>query len=249
MRFRWMISSALLLSLFIGGHTGPGAHAQADPTLMKVNLFAADRALLVGYWLPAASDGPAPAVLLLHMLNGSAIDWRAFMHDLASAGIHALAVDLRGHGESAGAQDWALAQADLAEWWEWLAGRPSVQTENMAVAGASIGANLALIGCAEWENCRGAIALSPGWDYRGLRPAQSLQSKTSPAMLVAARGDTNSAASVLRLAASGTSELRLWLLAGSAHGTRLFAEDFGERLRASLLNELESRFATAIPEG
>ncbi|HEX4936484.1 MAG TPA: alpha/beta hydrolase, partial [Gemmatimonadaceae bacterium] len=43
---------------------------------------------------------PAPAVILVHMLNRSRRDWDSFASRLASSGIGALAIDLRGHGES-----------------------------------------------------------------------------------------------------------------------------------------------------
>ena len=58
----------------------------------------------------------------------------------------------------------------MARWWRWLAARPEVDEGALAVIGASIGGNLALLGCVEWEDCRAAFALSPGRDYRGLQP-------------------------------------------------------------------------------
>ena len=223
------------------------ASAQEAAEMIEVQLSAADREELQGYWYPAAGDEPAPAVLLLHMLNGRARDWQPFTEELTRAGIHVLAIDLRGHGESGGKPDWPLARDDAARWWRWLAARPEVAEGSLAVIGASIGANLALLGCGEWEDCRAAYALSPGRDYRGLRPRPALEADQSPpATLVAARGDEYSAASILDFAASASGEVRLWLLPGRAHGTRLFATAAGPRIRAALLAELAQLFG---PEG
>ncbi len=222
---------------------GLGASARAQEVI-EVLLFAEDGAVMMGYWYVAESDPPAPAVLLLHMLNGQAQDWQSLPGELAQAGIHALALDLRGHGESGGARDWALAQRDLTKWWHWLAAHAEVDANAMAVIGASIGANLALLRCAEWADCRGAFALSPGLDYRGVQPQSALAEATAPpATLIAARGDTYSAESVLRFAVESEGEIRLWLLPGRAHGTRMFATDDGERIRSALLAELELLFA------
>ena len=156
---------------------GASAQAQEVTEIVEVLLFAEDGTVMMGYWYVAHSDAPAPAVLLLHMLNGRAQDWLPLSDELAQAGIHALAIDLRGHGESGGARDWTLAQRDVTKWWHWFAAHQEVDANAMAVVGASIGANLALLGCAEWVDCRGAFALSPGADYRGLRPQMALEGK------------------------------------------------------------------------
>ena len=168
MRVRcWLLVIALCGS-------GASAQAQEATEIVEVLLFAEDGTVMMGYWYVAEGEDPtAPAVLLLHMLSGRAQDWLPLSDELALAGIHALAIDLRGHGESGGARDWTLAQRDVAKWWHWFAAHQEVDA--MAVVGASIGANLALLGCAEWADCRGAIALSPGLDYRGLQPQLALE--------------------------------------------------------------------------
>ena len=233
-----MISALICLVAAVGITS-----AQEPVEMLEVLLFAEDREVMHGQWYQAAGDEPAPGVLLLHMLNGRAQDWQPLPEELARLGIHALAIDLRGHGESDGQQDWPLAQGDVARWWRWLAARPEVDEEALAVIGASIGGNLALLGCVEWEDCRAAYALSPGRDYRGLQPGPALKGEdTPPVTLLAARGDEYSAASILQFAVNASGEVRLWLLPGRAHGTRMFVTEDGERIRAALLAELVMLF-------
>ena len=241
-RHRIMIYALLCLVAAVGISS-----AQEPVEKIDVLLFAADRVAMNGYWYLAAGDDPAPAVLLLHMLNGRAQDWQPLPEELARAGIHALAIDLRGHGESGGRQDWPLARGDVARWWRWLAARPEVDEGALAVIGASIGGNLALLGCVAWEDCRAAFALSPGRDYRGLQPAPALgEEEAPPVTLLAARGDEYSAASILQFAVNASGEVRLWLLPGRAHGTRMFATADGARIRAALLAELAILFDLGV---
>ena len=56
---------------------------------------------------------PAPAVILLHMLTRTRDDWEAFANRLADAGIHALAIDFRGHGASSSGVLGADGEPDL----------------------------------------------------------------------------------------------------------------------------------------
>ena len=56
-------------------------------------------------WRPPSiprRGGPAPAVVLVHMLTRTRDDWRPFAERLQAAGATCLALDLRGHGGSCG---------------------------------------------------------------------------------------------------------------------------------------------------
>ena len=76
----------------------------------------------------------APAVILVHMLHKSRRDWDAVATSLASQGIGALAIDLRGHGESSGsipegqtAADYSVLVRDLIAARHYLSSRGDVQ--------------------------------------------------------------------------------------------------------------------------
>src|SRR5688572_10634937 len=68
----------------------------------RVTLRTDDGLTLAATWYEPSSR-PAPAVILVHMLHRSRREWEALAQRLAAEGIGALAVDLRGHGESPGA--------------------------------------------------------------------------------------------------------------------------------------------------
>jgi sulfane dehydrogenase subunit SoxC len=73
----------------------------ADAGTQRVTIRTDDGASLAGTWYePGVRQ--APAVILVHMLHRTRHDWDPVATRLASEGIGALAIDLRGHGESSG---------------------------------------------------------------------------------------------------------------------------------------------------
>jgi dienelactone hydrolase len=81
------------------------ATAMAQETALApraVDIAAPDAVNLKATYFPAAK--PGPAVLLLHMCNSDRTAWAPLGRQLAAAGIHALALDYRGYGESGGSR-------------------------------------------------------------------------------------------------------------------------------------------------
>jgi pimeloyl-ACP methyl ester carboxylesterase len=141
--------------------------------------------------------------------------------DLVAAGYAVLVVDLRGHGETGGAQDWTLAADDLGRVWDAFAVR--ADETRTAVVGASIGANMALRLGAERPDVVGVALLSPGLEYRGVTTADQLVVYGDrPLLLVASEDDPYSADSVRALAevASGAT---VHIFDAAGHGTNMFA--------------------------
>ncbi|MDX2136916.1 MAG: alpha/beta fold hydrolase [Chloroflexota bacterium] len=197
------------------------AFAQRDSNAEVVTATATDGLTLVGEFYAAGDI--APTVLLLHMLNSSLSAWEPLLPTLTDDGYNVLAVDMRGHGSTGGARDWTLAERDVTTWLDWLSDQPSVQPDRIAIVGASIGANLALIGCAFDERCVTAIALSPGLDYSGVvlgdEVTEALAERS--ALLVSALGDVYSADSVRALLAVASGDLGAQFYVGRRHGTEL----------------------------
>src|SRR5207245_1856203 len=101
-------------------------------------------------------ENPHGYVLLLHMMPAVKESWQELAKALNEAGLSALAIDFRGHGESVSKSDGTrLNYKDFADEqqqakildvrgaMEWLRAR-GAQDSQIAVIGASIGANLAL---------------------------------------------------------------------------------------------------------
>ena len=113
---------------------------------------------------------PRSAVILLHQRGGSGSDWMRLCRALQKANITALAIDQRGAGRSTqgpgpvGENAPWLTSADVAAAVAFLKGKGT-----LGLAGASYGANNALIYAAAHPDQIKAIALySPGADYHGL---------------------------------------------------------------------------------
>jgi pimeloyl-ACP methyl ester carboxylesterase len=125
-------------------------------------------------------------ILLLHMMPATKESWQEFAEKLAEAGWNVLAIDLRGHGESTW-KDQARQRLyykdftdkehqgsykDIQASFDFLIKRG---LKLKAIAGASIGANLALWWQAEHNRpqvsgfLEKTILLSVGFDYRGIQ--------------------------------------------------------------------------------
>ncbi len=104
-----------------------------------------------GVRLAVHEEGPGDGgpVLLLHGGGQTSFAWGGTQRELARRGYRAIAVDLRGHGES----DWAADRdyspgtiaKDLLRLVEWTGGRP-------ALVGASLGGLAALLAAGESES-------------------------------------------------------------------------------------------------
>lgn len=164
----------------------------------KVSLKTADAMNIVSdhYKGPPGS----PAVLLLHMMPSGRKSWVEFAEKLNQAGFGALAIDLRGHGESEGGPDgWRNFSDDEHQKSieDVKAGLEFQKKEGhgaLSIAGASIGANLALECLVESDEVKKVILLSPGLNYKGIEtlPLAKMVKPERAVYVVAARDDTRS---------------------------------------------------------
>ena len=214
------VPAALLLGLGLLAASGAAARA-AEP----VTLHAADGTPLSAGWHPPLQ--PAPAVVLVHMLTRSRRDWDATAGSLSLAGFGVLALDLRGHGESGGGWAGGLGalQQDVQAAVDWLEARPDVLGGRIGIAGASLGASLAVLVAAADPSVRSVALLSPAADYRGIRSEASLRrfaERGGAMMLVAATGDPYALRTVHHFETIGSGPRDLRVIDGTAaHGTTL----------------------------
>ncbi len=207
--------AAVLALALLGG----AANAASDRVTFRTD----DGVQLAGTWYEPAFR-PAPAVILVHMLHRSRRDWDGVASRLAAAGIGALAIDLRGHGDSGGVStadppDYSPMVLDLAAARRFVASR--VQGR-IGIAGASIGANLAVLAAAADPTIASLALLSPSLDYRGLRIEAAMRKYGErPALLVSSDDDPYATRSVKDLEKDGGGTREPLLLSQAGHGTTM----------------------------
>lgn len=178
-----------------------------------------------------------PGVILVHREGGDRASWGPMAMRLSAEGYMALAIDLRGHGQSrragAGADaisfrnfnagDWLNALQDLAAAKDALI-RAGANPQNLGIGGEGIGANLALRYMVQEPAMQVVAAMSPGLDYKGLKTDDVMPAlRERPVLLMAAEGDAYAAQSALTLKAASEGYCELRSYPGAAHGVDIFA--------------------------
>ena len=171
----------------------------------------------------------APAVILVPMLHRTRRDWDGVGARLASEGIGALAIDLRGHGDSAGVAtegeppDYSAMVADLSAARRFVASRVHGR---VGIAGASLGANLAALEASGDPAIASLALLSPSLDYRGLRIEAAVRKYGDrPALLVSSDDDPYATRSVKDLQKAGGGTREGLLLSQAGHGTTMLGRN------------------------
>lgn len=181
---------------------------------------------------PPAKSGPG--LILLHQAGSSRESWTAFAQMARADGYFSIAIDLRGHGASASNGDANPSTFTADDWLAILGDIPAAKAElvkagadpkQIALVGASMGANLAMRYAPTDPQIQAIVLLSPGEEYNGVAIVNTVQSYQSrPILLMAAQRDGYAARSAKKLddLAQEYTELRLY--PGAAHGTDLLAE-------------------------
>lgn len=139
-----------------------------------VSLITKDGVRIAGdYYAPRRESNRG--ALLIHMMPATRVSWRRLAPRIEEEGMHVLAIDLRGHGESEGGPQGYTSFSDaehkksifdLEAGVEFLC-QKGVDREHLSLVGASIGANLVLQYGAT-HKVSALVLLSPGLDYRGI---------------------------------------------------------------------------------
>src|SRR5687768_10612913 len=120
----------------------------------EVDLKAADGTRLKATYFAAAR--PGPGVVLLHMCNSQRKAWTSLGEKLAKQGLHAIALDYRGYGESGGTPFADLPQperqrisqqhwpGDIDAAFDFLVAQPGVDRTRIGAAGGSCGVDNAV---------------------------------------------------------------------------------------------------------
>lgn len=202
------------------------------------------------------TEKPPGWLVLVHMMPETKKSWKEFAESVQSLGYESLAIDLRGHGESArgpnGFTSFSDAEhqagiKDLEAAWKFLQSRGALPEKTVFI-GASIGANLSMKFLTENPSIKGGVFLSAG-NYKGIDSA-ALAPKLSEnqiILFVASRIDERASGNNAEQnqnyynLASQVKDKTLIIFDGAGHGTELFnlktELDLTEAIK-NLLNKL-----------
>lgn len=197
----------------------------------RITFETSDGVTIVGDYYEGGGD---KAVLLLHMMPATRASWVAFANTLTAAGFSALAIDLRGHGESTKGPGETILNYQEFQDSDHQASMHDVEgavaflkdlkkMKGISIAGASIGANLAFVYAAAHPEIRSVILLSPGLVYRGVDTGAvaELAQPSQRVFLVASEDDEYSAASARELHEKLVSQKKIELFSDAGHGTTM----------------------------
>jgi len=216
---------------------GPRDAASRTDAPLPLTLTTEDSVSLPATFYPAGPKSVC-GVVLVHDRGGTAAQWTPFAKRLQQSGIASIAFDMRGHGAGADGprshreftpSDWLLAGFDIQAAVQALAAH-GVDSNNIGIAGAGMGATLATHYAAQDETIQALVLISPALESDGVAIRRAFEAYTQrPSLLVAAKGDTYAASSAqtLKRAASTFCELREY--AGGAHGIDLLDSLVGAR--------------------
>lgn len=214
----------------------PAQQNPLTPTTMaseRITFQTSDGVTIVGDF--ATSANTKRAVLLLHMMPAVRQSFQPLASELNKNGFAALAIDLRGHGESTAQGTTTLdyqkfsprehqgSRLDVDAAIDFLKGK-GFEEKNISVVGASIGANLALDAMKRYVSIKFGVLLSPGLDYRGVMAEKAMKGLTGgqKVWLIAAEQDQYSAQSVTKLQQLKPASSTMTIYDGEDHGTDLF---------------------------
>ena len=212
-----------------------------------VSLQASDGVNLKASYASPGREGPA--MLLIHQCNMDRSSWSGISDDLVASGIHVLALDLRGFGESGGEGLAAgfpnllrksAGDADLA--FDYLGSQSGVDASRMGVGGASCGGMISADLAVRRANAVRALMLlsSPP----SSNAIQNVAENGKLAVFAAATNQdpiTRGVAVTLEKMVNGSRNPNsvVRVLVGTEHGLPMFSSD--PTLRTELLNWLKAQ--------
>lgn len=238
-----MLLATALLSVLFCLMTLAGIAQAAE----RVALKAADGFPLIGLYEQAGAGTAGPAVVLLHMYNNRKESWQPLIAELRNQGVSALAIDLRGHGESrlsaAGIDQAPRVEnrdasffnemyQDAAAAVQWLKGRGH---HSIGVVGASVGCSVAMHMAVATKTDIGAMVLmTPGLDYLGIDTLHHLGRWPGlPLLILTSEEEKDRGATTIYQHLENQGARLIVLDQRNIHGTRMFGVVTGVEERIS----------------
>jgi dienelactone hydrolase len=179
--------------------------------------------LAARFYAPENLNADTAVLILVHEAYRDSSSWEGFHIAALENGYAVIALDLRGHGHSEG--DLVFDEAmdrDIDAVMEWIRTTPDLNGDRIIIAGASVGANLALRAGARYPQINTLVLLSPGLMYWEIGTENAiLDYGRRPLLLVASENDAYSATSVQKLNELGRGYDKLVIYPGAEHGTEM----------------------------
>lgn len=204
------------------------AAVAAYPT--TVTLTTADGVALQAFeGVPARAEN---GVVFLHMAGRNKEDWQIVAQSFYRQGMMVSVPDLRGHGANAAGTTATLQPADYTAMVKdvnaAVASLRARGAKRVAIVGAELGANLALVAAADDPGITSVVLLSPGLDVKGvITPDAVKRYGARPALFVASKDDPYGARSATALDAQALGVHRVELYEAAGKGTRMFNREPG----------------------
>jgi pimeloyl-ACP methyl ester carboxylesterase len=205
-----------------------------------------EKVTIVGDFYAAETEGGElpPVVILLHMYKRDRSDWKPLIPELQKRGISALAIDLRGHGESIEPTEANLAERiasrekrvyedmthDVAAAHTWLAEQGKVDLSRFGLVGASVGCTVAFQYAADDLSVDAIVAMSPGTSYMKIRSERDIDDINGRAIWLISPAEEIANANALKAAnPEGNINIKEVTAEGEApdvniHGTNMFGK-------------------------
>ena len=205
--------------------------AWSQPATKTVDVRADDGTILKATY--SSPGKPGPGVVLLHMCNSKRQAWDTLVPLLTAKGLHVLAVDYRGYGESGGKAfaTWTqdernkitneLWPKDLDRALAFLGTQPGVDKSRIGVAGGSCGVNNAIQLARRHAEVTTLVLLAGGTDDEGARFLE--RTPWIPIFAAASHDDGTAVATTgwtMRFSSNPSNKLKEYPNGG--HGTALF---------------------------
>ncbi|HVP06684.1 MAG TPA: alpha/beta hydrolase [Candidatus Acidoferrum sp.] len=238
MKIPFLILSVTLQAAMIQA----GTPVEQHPVMSTVQVLTADSLKLFGVLQKSSLDRKAPLIVMLPMMANTHISYNTLCLALHRAAKEnpahptlpvLLTLDMRGHGKSTqrgaatldaksmGEEEFAKMPEDVRAMITQVIADTSyhIDTSNIIVIGASIGANSAAMLTSLLPNVKKVVMLSPGKDYHGLQPEGAVKAYKGDMLIYVSKGDSYSLESSQYLADLNKDHCTLVTFEGDNHGT------------------------------
>ena len=200
----------------------------------KVSFKTEDGITIVGTWQSAGKD--APTVICLPMFRNKRESYKPLIGALVLKGLNVLAIDLRGHGESApdlagrvrkrDAKLFLAMHMDVGAAIEFLVSKKDCDRTRIGLVGASVGCSVAIDYTRRHPgDIRAVVLLTPGSNYLGVNSLEQLEKWPGTAIFTfVSTEERGTSKGVMDALDPFDGSSRLVVPGKGIHGTRMFGK-------------------------